>query len=386
MRTTPQNIGTQVVHAGEPSPRLEGAVSIPIFQSSVFETAGEADYHDIKYIRLGNTPNHHAVQAKLAALENGASAVVTASGMGAITTTILALVAGGQHLLTQSSLYAGLPNFLDHEAARFGISYDTIDIDKPETWEAMLRPTTKVIYIETLANPLLRVPDFNAVTEFAKKYSLISIIDNTFATPINFRPLERGFDLCVHSCTKYLNGHSDLVAGAVIGKEELIKKIYHSVVRLGPSLNPISCFLLHRALKTLAVRVRQQNSNALAVAEFLEKQPGVSKVYYPGLKSHQDHERACHYFDGFGGMLSFELAGGPSAVQRLYEHLKLPVVAPSLGGVETSITSPAATSHYCISKELREMMGVTDSLLRLSVGIEDVSEIVADFANALRRL
>src|SRR5262245_17992423 len=250
MATHTQRLETKLIHAGEPKPRIQGAVSMPVFQSANFEYANETDYHSLKYIRLNNTPNHEAVHQKLAALENADDALVTASGMAAISTALLTVLSAGDHLLVQDCLYGGTHDFVTKDLRSFGIGYEFIDADDPESWNRHLRPSTKAIYVETMSNPLLQVPDLKGVAEFAKAHRLISLIDNTFASPVNFRPIEHGFDLSLHSCTKYLNGHSDIVAGAVIGRRGLIKKIKHRLNHLGGSLDPHAVFLLHRVMKT----------------------------------------------------------------------------------------------------------------------------------------
>ncbi len=378
-----KRIETKLIHAGEPEPRIMGAVSMPIFQSAMFEYAGETSYHDLKYIRLNNTPNHVALHEKLAALENAEAALVTASGMAAISTTIFSVLSIGDHLLAQDCLYGGTHDFVTKDLRTFGISYDFIDAKDPESWKKKLRPNTKAIYVETITNPTMQVADHKAIVEFGKAHGLVTLIDNTFASPINFRPSERGFDLSLHSCTKYLNGHSDIVAGAVIGRAELVDRVKHRLDHLGGSLDPHACFLLHRGMKTLAVRVRYQNESALKIAKFLEDHPAVERVNYPGLDSHPQHERAHELFDGFGGMLSFELKGGAAAAQRFIERTTLPIIAPSLGGVETLLTVPAKTSHSGMSTEDRKALGITDGLIRMSVGIEAIEDITEDFQQAL---
>src|SRR5213596_1673925 len=285
---------------------------MPVFQSAMYETAGEKSYDDITYIRLNNTPNAQALADKLASLENAESALVTASGMAAISTSLLTVLSAGDHLLAQDRLYGGTHDFVTRDLEKFGISYTFIDGNDPESWEKKVRPNTKAVYVETISNPLMQVPDLEAVVDFAKRHKLISIIDNTFASPINFRPPEHGFDLSVHSATKYLNGHSDIVAGAVIGGSELIEKITHRLNHLGGSLDPHAAFLLHRGMKTLALRVRQHNENAMNVASFLEGHRAIAKVNYPGLSSHPQHKRAERLFEGFGGMISFEMVDGVS--------------------------------------------------------------------------
>ncbi|RLB20114.1 MAG: PLP-dependent transferase [Deltaproteobacteria bacterium] len=378
-----KHLETKLIHAGEPDPLINGAVSMPVFQSSTFEYTGATSYNDLKYIRLNNTPNHIALHQKLAALENTEAALVTASGMAAISTTLLSILSSGDHFLAQECLYGGTHDFITKDLETFGISYDFIDGDDPGSWEHKLKPNTKAIYVETMTNPLLQVADLKAVVEFAKAHGLISLIDNTFSSPVNFRPPEWGFDLSLHSCTKYLNGHSDIVAGAVIGRADLIEKITHKLNHLGGSLDPHACFLLHRGLKTLAVRVKYQNESALTIANFLEKHSAIKKINYPGLESHPRHQRASELFDGFSGMLSFELNDGVQATERFIENTTLPISAPSLGGVESLITRPAITSHSGMSPKDRQALGISDALIRLSVGIEATEDIIEDFDQAL---
>jgi cystathionine beta-lyase/cystathionine gamma-synthase len=375
---------TKLIHSGEPEPRVDGAVVMPIFQSAMFEYAGELGYDNVRYIRSNNTPNQLVLHRKLAALENGEAALVASSGMAAITSALLSILKSGDHLLAQSCLYGGAYEFITKDFSRFGISYDFIDPDDPKSWKSKLRPNTKAIYMETITNPLIQVADLKAAAEFAKFNGLVSLIDNTFATPVNFRPVEWGYDISIHSCTKYLNGHSDIVAGACIGRADLIEKVRHNLIHFGGSLDPHAAFLLHRGMKTLALRVRHQNESALKIAQFLEAQPAIAKVNYPGLESHPNHRRARELFDGFGGMISFELKGGLEASDRLIKNLSLPIYAPSLGGVETLVTRPSTTSHAGLSAEERQSLGISDGLIRLSVGIEATEEIIEDFEQALR--
>ncbi len=359
---------------------------MPIFQSAMFEYAGEKSYDEIRYIRLNNTPNHQVLAAKLAALENAETALVTSSGMAAISTTMLTILSNGDHLLAQNCLYGGTHDFVTKDLEKFGISYDFIDANNPSSWKEKLRPNTKMIYIETISNPLMQVPDLEEVVKFAKMNRIVSAIDNTFASPVNYRPLEHGFDLSLHSCTKYLNGHSDIVAGAVIGSKGLVEKITHRLNHLGGSLDPHAAFLLHRGMKTLALRVHCQNESALKLARFLEKHPKVAQVNYPGLESHAQHDIAKRSFDGYGGMASFELEGGVKASETFMKNVKLPLIAPSLGGVETLLTRPSTTSHSGMSSKDRERLGITDGLIRLSVGIECIEDLVQDFEQALDRV
>jgi cystathionine beta-lyase/cystathionine gamma-synthase len=379
-----KHLETKLIHAGEPEPLIGGAVSMPIFQSATFEYSGASSYNDLKYIRLNNTPNHVALHQKLAALENAEAALVTASGMAAISATLLTMLSSGDHLLSQECLYGGTHDFFTKDLPKLGISFDFINGDNPDSWKDKIRPSTKAIYVETMTNPLLQVAHLKEAAQFARAHGIVSIIDNTFATPINFRPPEWGFDLSLHSCTKYLNGHSDIVAGAVIGRTDLIEQITNKLNHLGGSLDPHACFLLHRGMKTLAVRMKYHNESALKIAQFFENHPSVNKVNYPGLESHPAHQRAKELFDGFSGMLSFELKGGVDAAEHFMQKITLPIVAPSLGGVETLITRPVTTSHSSVSPEDLKKLGISDSLIRLSVGIEATEDLIADFEQALK--
>ncbi|MCY1079446.1 PLP-dependent transferase [Archangium sp. miwbw1] len=246
-------------------------------------------YHDVRYIRLNNTPNHASLHAQLRAMEGAEAALVTASGMAAISTALLSVLSSGDHLLVQNGLYGGTHDFIAGDLPKFGITSTSIDATDPSSWEAHLRPNTRAIYVETMTNPLLQLADYEAVAEFSRRKGLVSLIDNTLATPINFRPIERGFDLSLHSCSKYLNGHSDIVAGAVLGREEWVNRVKHRLDHLGGSLDPHACFLLSRGIKTLALRLRAQSQSALEIARFLEKHPAISRVNYPGLESHPQH-------------------------------------------------------------------------------------------------
>jgi cystathionine beta-lyase/cystathionine gamma-synthase len=377
-------IDTKAVHAGEPEPWIEGSAVVPIFQSALFELTETSDYHAIRYPRLNNTPNHKVLHAKLAALENAEAGLVTASGMAAISTSLLTVLSAGDHVLVQNNLYGGTYDFITHDLAEFGISHDFINADDPDSWKGLLRERTRAIYVEVMTNPLLEVGDLKAVARFAREHGLVSLIDNTFASPVNFQPMEHGFDLSIHSATKYLNGHSDIVAGAVVGRAELVEKVRLRLNHLGGSLDPHACFLLERGLKTLALRVRHQNESTLRIARFLESSPEVSRVNYAGLESHPRHARARELFAGFGGVLSFELAGGREEAVRFIERTKLPRRTLSLGGVETLITRPAVTSHSGMSAADCRFLGISESLIRLAVGIEAPEDLMEDFDQALR--
>jgi len=378
-----KGLETRLIHAGEPEPRIGGAVSMPIFQSSTFEYGGQASYHDLKYIRLNNTPNHTALHQKLAAIENAPAALVAASGMAAISATLLAVLKSGDHLLAQNCLYGGTHNLLTDDFRDLGITFDFIDGDNPASWRGQIRPNTRAIYVEAISNPLLEVADLKAAVQFARAHGLVSMIDNTCASPVNFRPSEIGFDLSIHSVTKYLNGHDDIVAGAVIGRADLVRAVTLKLNHLGGSLDPHACFLLHRGIKTLAVRVRYQNESALRIARFLEQHRQVARVNYPGLETHRQHARARELFDGFGGLMSFELAGGVAAAERFVAGVTIPTCAPSLGGVDTLIVLPARTSHAGMSAEDRARIGISDGLIRLSVGLESTDDLIEDLDRAL---
>ena len=376
------HIQTRLIHAGEEQ-KFAGAVVTPIFQSATFTSEEGQAYDDIRYLRLNNTPNHIALHAKLADISGGEAALVTGSGMAAITTALMTLLKCGDHLLIQDCLYGGTHSFVSQDAPELGIDCDFIAGNSPETWAGKLKPETKAVYVETMTNPLLEVADLEAVVAFAREHGLVTLIDNTFASPCNFRPLKIGFDIELHSATKYLNGHSDIVAGAVIGSEQHIGAITHKLNHFGGSLDTHACFLLHRGLKTLSLRMRQHDENALQLARMLAEHPQVAQVNYPGLQSHPQYERAQRLFAGAGGVLSLELQGGVEVAERLLAGLQLPASAPSLGGVETLITRPATTSHSSLSSAERAAIGVGDGLVRVACGIEATEDLCADFAQAL---
>jgi len=378
-----RHLETQLVHAGEPLPRIRGAVEMPIFQSATYAYAGEGRYDDVRYLRNSNTPSQLALHEKLAILEGAQAALVTASGMAAISTTLLALLAPGDHLLAQRGLYGGTHDLIAQQFGNFALSASFIDADKPDSWAAQLTPRTRAIYVESMTNPLLAVADLGAVVAFARAHELIAIIDNTFASPVNFRPIPFGFDLCIHSATKYLNGHADIVAGAVSGSAALVERIRHKLNLLGGALDAHAAFLLKRGLKTLALRVRFQNESTLTLARFLAAEPRVTRVNYPGLESHPQHGRARELFAGCGGVLSFELEGGAPPADEFAARLRIPALAPSLGGVQSLLTRPATTSHAGLSPAERASLGITQGLLRLSVGIEATEDLLEDFRQAL---
>ena len=376
-------INTLLIHAGELEPRLSGAVSMPIHQSVNYESVNDAAYDRITYIRLNNTPNHQVLHAKLAALEGTEAALVTASGMAAISAALLGVLNQGDHMLASNCLYGGTHSFFTEDLPAWGITHDFVDATRPETWDALLKSNTRVFYVESLSNPLQGVPELEEIIRFCKQHGLLAVIDSTLTSPVNFRPHELGFDLIVHSATKYLNGHSDIAAGVVLGDKPHIRMIRHRLNHLGGCLDPNSCFLLHRGLKTLALRVQRQNETALQLATWLQSQEAVERVYYAGLPEHPGHERAKRWFSGFGGVLSFELPGSLTATQGFVNRLRLPLQAPSLGGVESLVTRPAKTSHVGMTAEQRAAAGISDGLVRFSVGLEDFEDLRQDFEQAL---
>lgn len=378
--THPNHFNTQTIHGGEKKHQLLGAAVPPIFQSVTYASGNETRYEDVRYARLNNTPSQNQLHDKLTILEEGAAALTSASGMASITTTFLAFLKQGDKVLLQQELYGGTHSFVLAYLSRWGIDHAFIDVRDPASWEKAYTSNCKLIYVEAIANPMMRVGDLNAVVNFAQAKQLMSIIDATFVTPYNFNPLKVGFDLVIHSATKYLNGHSDIAAGVVVGKKaEHIQEIKRIQDHLGGALDPHACFLLNRGLKTLHVRMQRHNENALALATHLRKDERISDVLYPGLESSQN-SFARSLFSGFGGMLSFTLKG---QVDTFLSSLQIPMNAPSLGGVESLITCPARTSHAGLSPEDRLKMGVSDGLLRFSVGIEDIGDLIADVDQAL---
>jgi cystathionine beta-lyase/cystathionine gamma-synthase len=385
VRGNGESMDTVAVHGGEPRPGPDGSVVFPIYQGTVYETEPGAGYHDLKYIRLNSTPSQQYLHGKLAALEGAEAAVATSSGMAAVTSILLSLMRAGDHLIASECLYGGTHDFLTGHAADLGWTCSFVDAGRPETWAAARTDRTRVFLVETITNPLMRVGLLDRVAAFGRRAGIVTVIDSTFASPVNFRPLQAGFDLVFHSATKYLGGHSDLVAGAVMGGTDLVERVRKTVNLFGGSLDPHAGFLLARGIKTLSLRVRAQNANALALARFLEDHPAVAAVNYPGLVSHPDHAHAAELLSGFGGMLSLRLHGGEQAAQALADAVTLAYSAVSLGGVETLVTRPAATSHAGMSPQDRDSLGITADLIRVSTGIEGTQDLVADFAQALEK-
>ena len=378
------NIGnnTKCVHSGTIIDELTGGVNTPVYVST--SNSFDKDTGLVYYPRYLNLPNQKAIAEKLCTLENGEEAIVLASGMAAITVSLFALLGHGDHALFAPSLYGGTHHFIVADFEKFGIEYSFAASEKADDFEKAIKNNTKIIYIETPSNPLLKITDIKAVAELAQSKGIITIIDNTFASPINQRPLDLGIDISIHSATKYLNGHSDLNAGIIVSSKEIMAKVQPFAVNQGGTLNAQCCYLLERGLKTLALRIRQHNENALKLAQYLENHKFVKKVYYPGLESHEDHQLAKSQMSGFGGMLSFELNCDKVKTKEILSKLKLFKNAGSLGGVESLVTLPCETSHKKMCAEERCKAGIGDALIRVSVGIEDIEDLIADMDQAFK--
>jgi cystathionine beta-lyase/cystathionine gamma-synthase len=378
---------TKAVRGASDLEKKNGPMATPIYQTSTFEVADNDEQlrvtpTDRFYTRYGNPTNTVAEQT-IAQLEGVDAALTFASGMGAITTTIMALLKSGDHIVAQRDIYGGATKFFTQWLPKMGIETTFVDTTEYEQHAHAIRPNTKLLYVESPTNPAVRVVDLKKIAALARQHSLLSMIDATFGTPINQRPSEFGIDLIMHSGTKYLAGHSDLICGAVSGSSELIDKIHSTRTTLGNCMDPHASWLLIRGLKTLAVRVTRQNDNALRVAEFLSRHDKVRRVHYPFLKSHLQYAIAREQMSGGGGMISFEVEGTGDDARRLTESLRLFTLAPSLGGVESLVSIPVLTSHAMISASERQKMGVTEQMIRLSVGIENADDLIADLDHAL---
>ena len=375
-------VGTKCVHSGDLiDDRFKGATS-PIFPSTAYDFI---DVEDDKYPRYFNTPNQLALSKKIADLENCEAALLFGSGIAAIFTSLFSFLKSEDHVIFQGSIYGGTLNLVIKEFKKFNIEYSLVDSFDIKEYEMEIKENTKIIFIESPSNPLLKVIDLQAISNLSKKNNLISIIDNTFSSPINQNPSDFGIDIIIHSATKYLGGHSDILAGALASTKSNIDKIIESSINYGGNLSEYTVWLLERSIKTLSLRVNKQNENALKVADYLSNHEKVNAVHYPGLKTHPDYELSSKQMKGFGGMLSFELSNLEEAV-LFTRKIKLIKSAMSLGGVESTICSPSLTSHSKISKEERENLGIFDGLLRFSVGIEDHNDIINDLKQALSQI
>ncbi len=379
MNPNKKGLNTICTHVGELEDLVyKGAVS-PLYMgtSYAFEDV------DVKrYPRYFNTPNQEALCIKIAALEHAESALIFSSGMAAVSTALMAFLKAGDHIVLQKTLYGGTYNLVTEEFQKFGISYSFTDGLGASDFEDKVQSNTKVIYIETPSNPLLTITDLKAVAKVAKKHGLVSMIDNTFASPVNQNPIDFGIDVVIHSATKYMGGHSDICAGAVASSADNMNRIFHLAKNFGGSLSEYTVWLLERSIKTMGIRVKAQNENAQRMAEYLHRHNDIHKVYYPGLKSHPDHELAKAQMLGFGGMLSFELDKSLDATQ-FQKHLKLIKSSMSLAGLESMVLSPTKTSHSLLSPEERHRQGIADGLIRFSVGIEEPEDLMADIEQAL---
>jgi cystathionine beta-lyase/cystathionine gamma-synthase len=378
---------TAAVHGAADLEKKNGPVATPIYQTSTFQVTDNDEqvrvrHTDHHYTRYGN-PTNTVAEKTIAELEGMDAALTFASGMGAITTTVMALLGGGDHVVAQRDIYGGANKFLSQWLPRMGIETTFVDTTDFEQHALAVRPNTKLLYLESPTNPTLRVVDFKKAAALAKHYKLLSMVDATFGTPINQHPAEFGIDLVMHSGTKYLAGHSDLICGAVAGRHELMERIWDTRTTLGNCMDPHASWMLQRGLKTLAVRVARQNENALRVAEFLAQHGKVRRVHYPFLKSHPQHAVAREQMSGGGGMVTFEVEGTGDDARRVSEAMRLFTLATSLGGVESLVSIPVLTSHAMISSDQRDKMGVTEQMIRLSVGIESAEDLIADLERAL---
>lgn len=374
----PFNPATLCVHEGQMEDEYKG-INTPIFASTSY---GYLDTEDRLYPRYFNIPNQKVIIQKLAALEKAENGLVFSSGMAAVSTTLLSLLNKGDHCIFQNGLYGGTLHFANEEFNRFGLEYTVLKNNDINSFEAALRPNTRVVFIESPSNPLLSIVDLEAVSKFCHQHNCVSVIDNTFASPVNQNPIEFGIDIVIHSATKYLGGHSDITAGAVLSNNGYIERITQSALSFGGSLNAFMCYLLERSIKTLTIRVEKQNQNAGLIADFLHGRPEIDAVYYPGLASHNGHDIAKKQMKGFGGMVSFELKG--MDINTFQKRLQLIKPAMSLGGIESTICAPVTTSHRLVSKKEREEEGIRDNLLRLSVGIEDANDLIRDIEQGLQ--
>jgi cystathionine beta-lyase/cystathionine gamma-synthase len=379
---------TQATRGAADLEKKNGPMSLPIYQTSTFEVRDNDEQlrvtgSDSYYTRYGN-PTNTAAEKTVAELEGVDAALTFSSGMGAITTTIMALLKAGDHIVAQRDVYGGTHKFLSQWLPKLGVETTFVDTTDYSQHERAIRPNTKLLYLESPTNPAIRVVDLQRAAVLAKEHGLISMIDSTFGTPINQHPAEYGIDLIMHSGTKYLSGHTDLICGVVAGRAELIEKILSTRTTLGNCMDPHASWMLVRGLKTLAVRVARQNENALHVAEFLEQHAKVRRVHYPFLKSHPQHVLARAQMSGGGGMVTFEVDGTGDDARRASEGLRLFTLAPSLGGVESLVSIPVLTSHLMVPAAEREKMGVCEQMIRLSVGIEHAEDLMADLEQALQ--
>lgn len=384
MKEKTLSLDTIAIHAGYDASEHQGAAVTPIFHTTTY--LQNEQFPKLRYHRLHNSPGHEVLAARISALEGTEDALVLASGMAAIATSLLALTTAGDHIIAQGALYGGTYHFLTQELQSAGRKVSFFEWGEASYLAEMITDRTKVIYIEGLSNPMIRAHDFNQIVKVAKQHNLITIIDNTLPSPVNFRPASIGMDVIIHSATKYMNGHSDVIAGSVAGSAAHVATIRTAAKYYGGSLDPHGLALLQRGLKTMPLRVRAQNATAQYLATELERHPRVKMVSYPGLSSHPDHTMLREYMSGFGGMFAFELDGSAVMAQKLLQHLNLFLPAPSLGSVESLITIPTLSSHLNLKPEERAAQGITDSLVRVAVGIEAKEDLLQDLWDALGKI
>jgi len=391
-RDDKMGLATTAVHAGEDRSRYADSITTPIVQTSTyaFKDSKEIEAYTkhgkarFEYGRYGN-PTEQVAERRLAALVGAEDCVVFGSGMSAIVTTILALVHSEDHIVITDDAYKKTLEFCSLYLQRFGIGCTIVPFGDYAALDAAVQPNTRFIFSESPTNPYLNIFDLERLHAIARKYNVLTLIDATFSTPVNQRPLDFGVDLVLHSCTKYLGGHNDILAGAVLGRTELIDEVRALHKAIGGVIDPHCCYLLLRGLKTFPLRVAVQNESAMAVARFLEGHPQVKRVYYPGLESHPHHDIARRQMKGFGGVVTFDIKGSLASAKQFLDNLKLCFIAPSLGGVETLITHPASVSYYDYSRKERYALGISDTLIRLALGVEDVRDIITDLDQALKK-
>ena len=373
-----KKLGTKCVHSGNiVDDKFHGSIS-PIYPATTY------DYRKTDtYPRYFNTPNQLALSRKISDLESAEDSILFGSGLGAVSSTMFSFLKSGDHVILHDSIYGGTINLVNTEFKKFNIDFSYIDINDVDLLKSTIKKNTRIIYFETPTNPLLQIVDISLISSLAKENNIISIIDNTFASPINQNPINFGIDLVIHSATKYLGGHSDILAGSVSGAKEHIEKIKKSGINYGANLSDYTVWLLERSIKTLSVRVNAQNQNALDLAKFLDDNSLIKKVYYPGLKNHLSHEIASKQMNGFGGMMSFEVTDKINS-EDFVSDLKIISPTMSLAGVESSITSPSKTSHKKVDPQIRKKLGISDNLLRFSVGIEDIEDLMLDLDKSLK--
>jgi len=375
-------LSTTAIHGGATRPDAGMGVAPPLVQSvNYVQEMGTSE--GLLYTRYGNTPNAERVQKRLAMLEGAEAALVLSSGMGATACSMLALLRPGDHMISSSWIYGGTRRLFTEDLPGMGIEVSFVDPMELRAWRKALRKNTRVIFLESPVNPTCRVLELNSVRQLTSSQGLALVIDSTLASPVNFRPIEHGVDVVIHSATKYLNGHHDILAGVVCGSEPFIDEVRRKMAIWGQAPDPFACWLLERGLKTLDVRVKRQNENAMRVAEWCSGRPGIAKVHYPGLPDHPDHEIAKSTMDGFGGMLAIELVGGGPAALRFLRKLGLFTHAASLGGVDSLVIEPRYSSHEHMSPEARAKIGIPDGFVRMSIGLENAEDLIADIEQAL---